>query len=795
MGRLLALYAALIAAAIIGVAAERTPRSLGADAPATVFSAQRAMADVRAMGTVAHPVGSPANSAVREHLLARMSALGLSPTVHQGDAFQVLRSTPSPQVGGAHVENIVGVLPGRDRAAPALALMAHYDSVPNSPGAADDMAGVATALETVRAIAARGVPSRDVVVLITDGEEVGLLGARAFFARDPMARHIGFILNMETRGSGGRTQMFETGLASGGAIALFRRTAVNPQASSLSSFLYRYMPADTDFSIAKAAGFAGFNYAFIGREFDYHTPSSTPGALDAGAVQDMGQQVLAVTAAVARAPSLPPPGPTPVYGQLVGNVMLAYPTAMGWLVLALTGGLIALGLLRARRTEPFPWRDAGHGAAAALTAMIGGAAVLHFARRATGAGPGFTEHRFLLAQIGRWEIALLLLGVGFLITAAAELARGRRAIAILPVLAGVGSCALGGIDQLGLGLGLGAALLALAAYGRPVSRAGAWSGVLGLGLAIAAALQVLAPAVAFVVAWPLGLASLAAAATALSTRRDLSALAALTLFAGLGLGWIGGLAHGAFLGFDLVEILGLPILLASFLIWPLAQPEEGAPPARLVGPVLLLAGLATLLTVRLNHPFDARHPRLSVVGYQIDQDGVRAWRFSALRARSVWSDAVLQTGGGPTRLLTHWSFGRPRSSTPAPYVDYPRPLISLTREAGGGMRLRAVPPPGARIMTLRLTPDTPTTLTQIAGLPAQLRLPPGGASTVSWAAAPQGIDLVLRPAGPGAIALGYVAAFDSWPAGAVPLPRRPPEVMAFGASDSTFVTGERRFTW
>ena len=50
---------------------------------------------------------------------------------------------------------LVGVLPGQDRSLPPILLMAHYDSVPASPGAADDAAGVAAILESVRAIRAR----------------------------------------------------------------------------------------------------------------------------------------------------------------------------------------------------------------------------------------------------------------------------------------------------------------------------------------------------------------------------------------------------------------------------------------------------------------------------------------------------------------------------------------------------------------------------------------------------------------------------------------------------------------
>jgi Zn-dependent M28 family amino/carboxypeptidase len=61
---------------------------------------------------------------------------------------------------------------------------------------------VAAVLETVRAIRARGAPARDVAVILTDGEEAGLLGARGVFAGDPLAKRLGFILNLEARGSG-----------------------------------------------------------------------------------------------------------------------------------------------------------------------------------------------------------------------------------------------------------------------------------------------------------------------------------------------------------------------------------------------------------------------------------------------------------------------------------------------------------------------------------------------------------------------------------------------------------------
>ena len=275
MGRTIALVVCLAVAFLLGWAQERTPAPLPADASATAFSAARAMADVEVIAKVPHPMGSPANAAVRDHLVGRMTALGLSPQIQRA---QVLRQEDGWIAGGA-VENVIGVLPGADRAAPAVTIMAHYDSVPGSPGAADDAAGTAAALEIARAIKAKGQPARDVILLITDGEESGLLGAQAFFDQHPLADRVGFLLNMEARGNGGRAQMFQTGADNAGAIELFRNSAVSPVASSLTVFLYEHMPNDTDFSVPKARGIAGLNYAFIGSQFDYHAPTSTPANL------------------------------------------------------------------------------------------------------------------------------------------------------------------------------------------------------------------------------------------------------------------------------------------------------------------------------------------------------------------------------------------------------------------------------------------------------------------------------------------------------------------------------------
>ncbi|WP_091741638.1 M20/M25/M40 family metallo-hydrolase [Phenylobacterium immobile] len=787
MGRLLALIAALLMGGLIAWRVQTPPEPEPADAPAQVFSAARAFADVAAIARTPHPTGSAASLQVRDHLRARMAALGLSPRLQDATGVRVAEG-PRTIVRGAEVQNLIGVLPGRDRDRPAVALLAHYDSAPGSPGAADDAAGVSVTLEVVRALKARGVPERDVVVLFTDAEEVGLLGAEAFFSQDPLARRIGFVLNMEARGGGGRALMFETGRDAGADIDLFARAAREPQALSLTSYLYARMPNDTDFTLAREASIPGFNYAWLGRAFDYHSPTSTPARLDRHALQDMGGQVLAATSAVAFQPDLPNRAPDKVYGQLFRNLMIVYPPAAGWLVIGLAAGLLAVAYLRGRRLAPIAGLEIARGAGALLFAATGAAAVLHFARRASGVGFGWLEQRALLAQPVRWEACLTLLGIGFLILAAAELARGRRAAVAVPLLAGLASCLFGEMDRLGLALGLAAGVIGLIAYGRPVSRPAGWAGVLAASLLVAAIVQGAAPAVAPVLAWPLLLACAAAAATALSARERRPYLLVLGLAAGLGLGWIAGTAHLIHLALDAPELLAMSVWMSAALIWPLAQPVEGAPPARLVGPLLLAAGLAVLFAVRFDPPWSTRHPQAVEVGYRIDQDRGADWWTADVR--TPWTDAVMGADGGAIAPEDHWSAGSPGFAAPASRRE--TQTVALLQEAGA---LSIMAP--ARTFRVDVKPSRPARLVGASGRALNVSLRPGAWTSVIWTAPPAG-GLTLRFRGEGGRAAGpmevrFAARFDGMPDAA--RPPMPGRLMAFHESGTTEVVGTYRAAW
>src|SRR5271170_3309347 len=59
----------------------KAPEPVPATAPATEFSAERAISYVKEIARTPHPIGSPAAAEVRKYLLAQLSALGLNPQI------------------------------------------------------------------------------------------------------------------------------------------------------------------------------------------------------------------------------------------------------------------------------------------------------------------------------------------------------------------------------------------------------------------------------------------------------------------------------------------------------------------------------------------------------------------------------------------------------------------------------------------------------------------------------------------------------------------------------------------
>lgn len=797
MGRTIALTAALagvLLVAWLGTHA-RAPESSPYVPVATAFQSDLALADIQRIAARPHPIGSAANAAVRDYLIGRMTTLGLQPAVQAGLGLQTGTSGAETWLVGGHVENVVGVLPGKDRTKPALALMAHYDSVPASPGAADDATGVAVVLEVARALKAKGTPERDVIVILTDGEEAGLLGARLFFAEHPLKKRIGLLINLESRGGGGRANMFQTGPDNGALIPVFARTAVRPVSNSLAVFLYSQMPNDTDFTVSKDAGIRGLNYAFIGRQFDYHSPTSTPANLDQGSVRSMGDQALAAASELAFAETLPAAAPDAVYSGTFGDHVLAYPAWGGWIALLIAAGLIGLGILRGRRGEGFALPGVARGAGAALFLLFGGALLLHLARLATGAGFGFMEQRALLAQWTLWETALAALGLGFLLLVPGLLARPRMRLwlAGAGLMGGLLCLAFAGWDLKSVVLGLVTAALAYGAFGKPARMPGAWLGVLLTGLVVGVILQVALPAVAFLVAWPLVLAGLGAAASLMGTRMDLSRTAGLVLLSVLGGGWLAVFFHVVSQGLDMPEILSLFLWLGAFLVWPLAWPGSASRLSLAPAAALLALGVVLVGVVRFSDPWSARYPQATVVFHLREAATGKTLLIARIPDLAPWARTVLTGEGGKLGKQVIPFLGARRVwAAPGRAMPPQAQPVMLERLPDGRVHIAL---PASRVVALDVRPSGKVSGMTIDGVAVALRPEPGKWTHIRLSGATTVSAVTITPGGAGSLEVRYAVIDEHWPSDARPLPPRPSEVMPFDLSDSAVTTGRIETSW
>ena len=339
----LALLAILFA---IQVRQTAPPTPRGVDAELGAFSAARARDELSNLlgDETPHPVGSPANRAVKERLIARLTELGLTPEEQRTIGCAAESATC------AQVENVLAEIPGRT--ADTIVLMAHYDSVPNAPGAGDDGAAVAALLEVAR-IVKSGAPYRNTILLaFTDAEETGLLGAEAFFAESPAAKRARAVINLEGSGSSGPVYLLRTGPASGELMAAFREVAPHPVAQSFTEEIFKRMPNDTDFSVSLRAGLPGIDFAFAGERNHYHTPLDSIANLEPGTLQHHGENTLPLLRALVDA-DLSATGPNEVYANLGKRHWLHWSPATG---IVLTAIAIALLLFATWRASVAPLR-------------------------------------------------------------------------------------------------------------------------------------------------------------------------------------------------------------------------------------------------------------------------------------------------------------------------------------------------------------------------------------------------------------------------------------------------------
>ncbi|KKY21309.1 putative peptidase family m28 family [Phaeomoniella chlamydospora] len=148
---------------------------------------------------------------------------------------------------------------------------AHYDSVSTGYGATDDGMGVVTVLQLIKYYSTSGnKPTKGLVALLNNGEEDGLLGAKAF-ALHPMAKFPHTFVNLEGAGAGKRAHMFR---ATDAEVAQAYGNTDRPFSSVVSSdgFKLGAVRSQTDYVVFNGdLGMRGLDIAFMEPRARYHT--------------------------------------------------------------------------------------------------------------------------------------------------------------------------------------------------------------------------------------------------------------------------------------------------------------------------------------------------------------------------------------------------------------------------------------------------------------------------------------------------------------------------------------------
>lgn len=325
-------FAVILAAGIfLGFFTLRTPAPYeGADE--TAYSVARVRKIIGDIAKEPHPVNTEAHERVCRYICDQLASLGLEPNKFGPNAEENYVMTTDGY------KNISARLDGESDN--AILLVAHYDSSRRSFGAADDGYGVATILETLRAIKAQNVPLlNDIMILITDGEELGMEGAAAQLQNHlDIYKNVLFVINVEANGTKGPPLMFETGDKNAAVVDYYAEHAKNAVAYSFTTAYYNFMPNDTDFSIFREYGFNGLNFAVIDGYEHHHTAGDNPENIDLRSLQHYGDQVFSVVKSFASDPYVSPtrfvsnenkvfftlfPGILVAYGETASTVLAA----------------------------------------------------------------------------------------------------------------------------------------------------------------------------------------------------------------------------------------------------------------------------------------------------------------------------------------------------------------------------------------------------------------------------------------------------------------------------------------
>jgi hypothetical protein len=408
--------------------------------------------------------------------------------------------------------------PGR-----ALLIMAHYDSVPDSPGAIDNAAAVGVVLELARVLAL-APPPQPVMLVFTANEEIGLIGAEALAARH--GDDVRFAVALDLVGGRGALSLNGASRLIGSAELAWiagaaARAGVVVSAPLPHRVISRWWPEieRSDHGPFTRRGIPAVHLYHRGQDGEsidlaYHSARDTAARIDRRSLDEIGRLLRALVA-------VPPPAHD---GDGLWLPLAIDTVVPRWPLIALDAALaaLALGLLTAMR---MPRARGGFGlAAGAVCFALAAGATAAFERLAAGAHPMPWLHApatWILA-----ELAVFVGGFGLATRGANRIrpwigARRYLAIAIAaPLAVGLGWLLLGAAELAWIWLVSAAACAVAPRIGRfglaaialsvlpgvlvlspDLLREAAWNGFLPDGLPLAAWLAAFLASPLAAVAW------------------------------------------------------------------------------------------------------------------------------------------------------------------------------------------------------------------------------------------------------------------------------------------------------
>lgn len=294
------------------------------------FSAERAMGHLQVIASEPHPQRSPAQARVRDYLVQQLTESGLEVEIQRTRGL----------------ENVVARLGGSDPTG-ATVILAHYDTVSNSPGAGDNGSAVAALVEIARALAAGPEMANDVIILFDDGEEYPdiFAGTKAFVHEHPWMSDVRVAISLDTAVSGPISTNEVGPKNNGWLVQVLARSYTGGAWTSFSGGGQYNSTPFRDAGILVLA--LEDNYPFRQK----HTTEDTLDIIRPASVQQMGDQTLSIVHELGGLDLADPWGEQETFFSVTPLILAHYPQAWS-LPLAIAAAiliLLAIGLALWRR--------------------------------------------------------------------------------------------------------------------------------------------------------------------------------------------------------------------------------------------------------------------------------------------------------------------------------------------------------------------------------------------------------------------------------------------------------------